>query len=87
MNVQRQRPIERPNIALLQGLLIIQLIETRVKPIRSGIRGVSWTVFGQGFYQMPIEVYLALWNVHFESLFSFVIVNKLIIAQILPPRR
>ena len=87
MNVQRQRPIERPNIALLQGLLVIQLIEARVKPIRSGIRGVSRTVFGQGFYQMPIEVYLALWNVHFKSLFSFVIVNKLIIAQILPPRR
>ena len=80
MNVQRQRAIERPNIALLQGLLVMLLIESCMKPIRSGIRRVSRTVFGQGFYQMPIKVYLPLWNVHFKSLFSFVIVNKLIIV-------
>ena len=80
MNVQRQRAIERPNIALLQGLLVMLLIESSMKPIRSGIRRVSRTVFGQGFYQMPIKVYLPLWNVHFKSLFSFVIVNKLIIV-------
>ena len=75
---KRQGSIERTHIALLQSLLIMLLIETCVKPVCCGVGSVSWAIFGQGFYQMPIKVYLTLWNVHVENLFDFVIINKLI---------
>ena len=78
MHIQRQGTIERTHIALLQSLLVMLLVETCVKTVCCGIGSVSWAIFGQGFYQMPIKVYLTLWNVHVVNLFDFVIINKLI---------